>query len=374
MASSRGAAPAATRAARGDARAAHDRDRPCYAALDLGTNNCRLLVARPAGAHFDVIDAFSRNVRLGEGVERTGALCDAAMNRTIDALRICAAKIRRHEVRRARVIATEACRRAINGRAFLRRVRRETGLEMELITPEQEARLALAGCAPLLDPEARSLMVFDIGGGSTELIWVDLEGLDPAERQNLLMALAPGPGGKRRSALRREARARVVDWISAPVGVATLHDKFADVRDDRSRYALMSWFFEENLAGFIPYEDPALQRRLPGLQIIGASGTVTTLGALHKGLVRYDRAKVDGMWLGAEDAVRLINALVDMGPAGRRAHPGVGHDRAELVVAGGAILRTILRLWPAPRIRVADRGLREGLLYSQMWTERMGDA
>ncbi len=371
MPSGRSEAPAAKRARRAGAGRNEECDAPRYAALDLGTNNCRLLIARPEGPYFSVVDAFSRNVRLGEGVEHSGMLCQTAMDRTIDALRICASKIRRHGVKRSRVIATEACRRAQNGRLFLRRVRRETGLDMELITPEQEARLALAGCAPLLTPEAEHLMVFDIGGGSTELIWIDLSGADPHERESLIMALAPGSGGRARSEMRRAARARIVDWISAPMGVATLHDKFADVEDDRSRYALMSWFFEEHIAGFIPYETPPDPALLPRLQIIGASGTVTTLGSLHKGLVKYDRAKVDGMWLGAADVDRHVGQLIDLGPEGRRAHPGVGPDRAQLVIAGAAILQTILRLWPVERLRVADRGLREGLLYSQMWSERM---
>ncbi len=346
---------------------------PRYAALDLGTNNCRLLIAEPAGRGFRVVDAFSRNVRLGEGVEATGELSRAAMSRTIDALRICASKIRRHDVARARLVATEACRRAVNARGFVRRVRRETGLDLEVITPEQEARLALAGCAPLLDERAESLMVFDIGGGSTELIWIDLDGAAPDERQDLILALAPGRGGPERSELRRAARERIVDWISAPVGVATLHDRFADVEGDRDRYALMSCHFEDHIAGFLPYEDPDPASKLPGLQIIGASGTVTTLGALRLGLTKYDRTKVDGMWLERSASDRITRHLIDIGPDGRRAHPGVGPDRAELVIAGAAILQTILRLWPAQRIRVADRGLREGMLHSLMWAERAPD-
>ncbi|SDW29414.1 Ppx/GppA phosphatase [Albimonas donghaensis] len=366
----------ARRPARIDAQAAPARAPSRYAALDLGTNNCRLLIAEPgpAGIHggFRVLDAFSRNVRLGEGVEARGELSREAMNRTVDALRICAAKIRRHDVARARIVATEACRRAANARGFLRRVRRETGLDIEVITPEQEARLALAGCAPLLEESAESLMVFDIGGGSTELIWIDLVGVAPDQRQDMILALAPGRGGPDRSELRRAARARIVDWISAPVGVATLHDRFADVAEDRDRYALMACHFEDHIAGFLPYEEDLAAAKLGGLQIIGASGTVTTLGALRLGLERYDRARVDGMWLERAAATRISRHLIDLGPGGRQAHPGVGADRAELIVAGAAILHTILRLWPAERIRVADRGLREGMLHSLMWAERPG--
>jgi exopolyphosphatase/guanosine-5'-triphosphate,3'-diphosphate pyrophosphatase len=340
---------------------------PLFAALDLGTNNCRLLVAAPEGSYFRVIDAFSRNVRLGEGVERTGALSSAAMGRTIDALRICAGKIRKHRVRDVRIIATEACRRASNGAEFLERVRRETGLRMELITPHEEARFAIAGCAPLLDPAAEHLMVFDIGGGSTELIWVDLSGAPRERREELVMSLAPRDGGVRDQVAEVQASgARIVDWVSAPVGVATLHDKFNDVPDDRKRYALMSWFFEEKLEQFGPYEESASKDLLPMLQIIGASGTVTTLGSLHLGLRKYDRSRVDGLWLDAADIGRHVHDLIDMGPMGRVGHPSIGSDRAQLVIAGGAILQTILRIWPVQRIRVADRGLREGMLYSMM--------
>lgn len=347
---------------------------PRYAALDLGTNNCRLLIAEPAPEGFRVVDAFSRNVRLGEGVEATGELSRAAMGRTMEALRICASKIRRHDCARSRIVATEACRRAGNAKGFLKRVRRETSLDMEVISPEQEARLALAGCAPLLDAQADQLMVFDIGGGSTELIWIDLSGAAPAARQDMILALAPGRGGAGRAELRRAARGRIVDWISAPVGVATLHDRYSDVADDRNRYALMSCHFEEQIAGFLPYEEEQGVRDLSRLQIIGASGTVTTLGAIRLGLSKYDRAQVDGMWLERAATDRIVRHLIDLGPAGRRAHPGVGADRAELVIAGAAILQTILRIWPSQRIRVADRGLREGMLYSLMWAERMREA
>jgi exopolyphosphatase/guanosine-5'-triphosphate,3'-diphosphate pyrophosphatase len=190
----------------------------------------------------------------------------------------------------------------------------------------------------------------------------------------MIMALAAGRGGKGRADLRRRARARVVDWISAPLGVATLNDAFADVIDDRKRYALMACLFEEHIEAFRPYGDETAQTRLPKLQIIGASGTVTTLGALHLGLQRYDRSKVDGMWLGRASVDTMVSRLIDLGPVGRRGHPGVGADRAQLVIAGAAILTTILRLWPVESLRVADRGLREGLLYSLMWAERMEKA
>jgi exopolyphosphatase/guanosine-5'-triphosphate,3'-diphosphate pyrophosphatase len=332
------------------------------AALDLGTNNCRLLVARPTPDGFQVIDSFSRIVRLGERVLETGELCPEAMDRAIDALSICAEKIRRNGVRRMRAVATEACRRATNRNAFIDRVRAQTGLRMEIISAEEEARLAVAGCAPLHEADADQLLVLDIGGGSTELIWIDLSGTPRHLRGRLLMALAPS----RRGALDVDARARaaaahIVDWISAPLGVATLHERFADLTNARERFDAMTELFETELRTRI---DGRRRLRSEGtFQIIGASGTVTTLAGAHLGLRRYDRSVVDGMWLPTDGARRLIDELVSVDDDARTRHPGIGADRSLLIVAGAAILTTILKIWPSERLRVADRGLREGLLY-----------
>ncbi len=292
------------------------------AALDLGTNNCRLLVAKPDGAGFAVMDAFSRAVRLGEGVEGSNMLGEAAQDRALKALRICAGKIRQHRVRDVRIVATEACRRALNGREFVRRVVRETGLAMDIITAEEEARLAVAGCAPLIDPEAEQLLVFDIGGGSTELIWIDMSGTPPSRRESLIRALAPLGRGRYETATARAAAAHIADWISIPMGVSTLHDRFADVPDDARRFAMMSRHFEDRLAPFAPYiaADPAAL--VPKLQIIGVSGTATTFGALHLGLRTYDRARVDGLWLGAAHATEIADRLLAMATRDRAIHPG----------------------------------------------------
>jgi len=350
------------------ARRGAERTRP-IAALDLGTNNCRLLVAAPRDDGFEVIDAFSRPVRLGEGVEHSNALSPEAQDRAIKALRICAAKIRQHRVAASRVVATEACRRATNGRAFVRRVVRETGLPMAIISAEDEARLAVAGCAPLIDPEAEQLLVFDIGGGSTELIWVDMSHTPPSRRQALIRALAPlGPGAECDTA--RAAAAHVTDWISVPMGVSTLQDRFGHIDGDAERFGAMSAHFRERLAPFRPVASPPGGARPGRLQIIGVSGTATTYGALHLGLRSYDRARVDGMWLPGERAAALTERLIAMGPQGRARHPGIGLSRADLVISGAAILMTVLDLWPDARLRVADRGLREGMLYGLL-RERM---
>lgn len=340
------------------------------AALDLGTNNCRLLIAQPEGTGFAVMDAFSRAVRLGEGVEASNILSEEAQERAIKALRICAGKIRHHRARDQRIVATEACRRAANGREFVRRVVRETGLAMDIISAEEEARLAVAGCAPLIDPEAEQLLVFDIGGGSTELIWIDMSGTPAARRQNLIRALAPLGRGWNETATARAAAAHIADWISIPMGVSTLNDRFAHIEDAAARFSAMSLHFEERLAPFGPYDasgPDALSRKL---QIIGVSGTATTFGALHLGLRTYDRSKVDGLWLPAEGAGIVADRLLAMDPDDRATHPGIGRGRSELVISGSAVLMTILRVWPVDWLRIADRGLREGILYGLIQARR----
>lgn len=330
-----------------------------YAALDLGTNSCRMLIAQPKGSQFHVVDSFSKSVQLGQGLESTGRLSRSSMNRTLGAMRICMQKLRRHDVRHMRLVATEACRRAANGERFMDQVARETGLKLEVIAPEEEARLAVISCAPLVSTKTDQLLVVDIGGGSTELVWIDLTKVPKAERPRSLMRLHAG--------FRQDAgpfaAAKVVDWISVPLGVATLRDQFADVDDDAGRFALMSCFFEENLADFAPYAE---EQHRDGFQIIGTSGTVTTVAASHLGLRRYDRTKVDGLRMTSDQIDLVIRDYLSLGPAGRRADPRIGKDRQALIMSGAAILQALMRLWPTDRLTVADRGLREGLLYQQM--------
>jgi exopolyphosphatase/guanosine-5'-triphosphate,3'-diphosphate pyrophosphatase len=328
-----------------------------YAALDLGTNSCRMLIARPRGSQFQVIDSFSKTVQLGTGLEASGRLSRGSMIRTIQALRICQKKLEKYRVKRMRLVATEACRRAKNSRDFLRQVRKESGIQLEIIGPEEEARLAVISCAPLVNVTTEQLLIVDIGGGSTELVWIDLTGVEPVDRPRAIMRLHAGfsPVGA--------GQARVVDWISVPLGVATLKDQFSDVEDDAARFALMSWFFEENLASFAPYN---LDNARDGFQIIGTSGTVTTVAASFLGLKRYDRAKVDGLRMSSDQIDTVIREYLALGPEGRRTDPRIGRDRHSLIMSGAAILQALMRVWPTDRLSVADRGLREGLLYAQM--------
>jgi exopolyphosphatase / guanosine-5'-triphosphate,3'-diphosphate pyrophosphatase len=335
-----------------------------YAALDLGTNSCRMLVAQPKGSQFHVVDSFSKSVQLGRGLEQHGSLSRASINRTISALKICRKKLKHHKVERMRLVATEACRRASNGREFMARVAGETGLTLEIIAPQEEARLAVISCAPLVSRHTDQLLVVDIGGGSTELVWIDLSKVAPTERARAIMrikqGLKPGEGGS------PFPTAQVVDWISVPLGVATLKDQFADVADDSARFALMSCHFEELIGDFAPYKSAGTPQITPGFQIIGTSGTVTTVAASHLGLRRYDRNKVDGLRMTSNQIDAVISEYLAMGQEGRRRDPRIGQDRQALILSGVAILQTLTRIWPTDRLSVADRGLREGLLYAQM--------
>jgi exopolyphosphatase/guanosine-5'-triphosphate,3'-diphosphate pyrophosphatase len=316
-----------------------------YAALDLGTNNCRLLIARPAGQGFQVVDAFSRVVRLGEGLVETGRLSDAAMDRAVAALSVCADKLRRRALIEVRSVATEACRRAANGAAFVDRVYRETGLALDVISPAEEARLAVLGCQTLIDHEAHQTLVFDIGGGSTELV---------------LLERARAPEDWRRledAGLGEDVRMR--GWASIPWGVVSLAE--TESQDAGSPTArLEAWF---RMKGRVSSHLSGLKRIVDrDVALLGASGTVTTLASLLMGLQQYDRRLVDGCWSESAALKSLGRRLAAMSPAERASIPGVGRDRADLVVAGAAILEALLDVSRVERIRVADRGLREGIL------------
>lgn len=333
---------------------------PVYAALDLGTNNCRLLVARPSRRGFKVIDAFSRIIRLGEGVTATGRLSEAAMTRTAAALQICAAKVSRHQVTRKRLVATEACRVAANGAEFLARINHETGLGIEILSREDEARLAVSGCATLIDPEADLVLVFDIGGGSSELVWIDF-GARQVQRSEINGAphfSRPGWSLSDRVDVQKRIRA----WTSLPVGVVTLAERFGGGFVGPNEFERMVDYVGSLLGPFETKAQvgPELARR--NVHLLGTSGTVTTVAGVHLNLPRYDRARVDGSWMSTDAVRQVTNRLVGATHQQRVAEPCIGHERADLVLAGCAILEAMLRQWPCERLRVADRGLREGIL------------
>jgi exopolyphosphatase/guanosine-5'-triphosphate,3'-diphosphate pyrophosphatase len=323
----------ARRKSRRASRSRRQHGAPVLAAIDLGSNNCRLLIAVPRrGGGFRVIDSFSRTVRLGEGVAQTGRLAEAAIVRTVEALRVCAERLARHRGLRLRAIATEACRRAANADDLLARVRADTGIELHIISAEEEARLAAVGCAPLLGEDYEGALVFDIGGGSTEIVWIEA------------------------------GRSEPVYSGSVPVGVVSLAEthgadgSFAVIRD-----AIVPSFAQvaARMAAVRPF--PAATHHL-----LGTSGTVTTLAALALDLPRYDREKVDGSWHACDHVLAISDWLTAMDLAGRAALGPVGPDRADLVVAGSAVFAAIHAHWPCAHLRVADRGLREGMLRELM--------
>ncbi|WP_417322756.1 Ppx/GppA phosphatase family protein [Erythrobacter aureus] len=326
----------------------HPPRRQAYAALDLGTNNCRLLIARPSGENFTVIDAFSRVVRLGEGLAASGKLSDEAMERTVAALHVCAEKLRRRNVRLARSVATEACRRASNGEAFIERVQRETGIMLDIISAQEEARLAVLGCHVLLEEGNGPAIIFDIGGGSTELVLVQ-------------------PG---------EKVPRILDWLSVPWGVVSLTDMVdgTDESEDArlDRYVQMRRTVGRSFAEFA--ERIREHTRAPDpIRLLGTSGTVTTLASLHLELPQYDRRAVDGLIVASLAMRDISTRLSRMSASERKRLPCIGDDRANLVIAGCAILESILDIWPAEQLGVADRGIREGILRSLIAADAEGE-
>lgn len=316
----------------GDQRA---REASLYAALDLGTNNCRMLVVTPTRDGFRVIDSFSRIVRLGEGLATSGRLGEAAMARTIEALQACAERLRSRPLRGIRAVATEACRQAEDGPAFIARVRAETGLPFEIISPREEAALVLESCAPLLAPAARRALVFDIGGGSTELAWVRLDGA---------------------------VRPDLIGYASLPIGVVSLCEAHGAAGFTPAGFDAMVADVRARLVAFERTHRIAHEMRDGGVQVIGTSGTVTTLAGVAMKLPRYRRTLVDGVTLSTEDAQDALDTLRTLGPDGLQRHPCVGPDRVDHVLPGCAVFQAMAETWPMAEVTVADRGLREGML------------
>ena len=307
--------------------------RETYAAIDLGTNNCRLLIVEPQGNSFKVIDSFSRIVRLGEGLESSNKLSADAMQRTIDALRVCAAKIRRHRVRWMRCVATEACRRAENGQAFINQIEKSTRLRFEIIDGKDEAELAAIGCGALFDRQFPHAIVFDIGGGSTEITCLSL----------------------------KKGRYELQDMISLPLGVVRLSEKYDGKNMSQEIYTQIRDEAEKTIRSFAEKQTFHADN-LNDIQLIGTSGTVTTLAAIHKGLKKYNRNIVDGAVMKRGEVVAVIQSLMNMSHEERQNNNCIGKERADLVLSGCAVLEAIIRAWPLENVKIADRGIREGIL------------
>ena len=315
-----------------------DPQRHTYGAIDLGTNNCRLLIARPSDGGFTVIDAFSRIVRLGEGLSRSGELSKDAMDRAVAALGICGEKLRRRNVSLSRSVATEACRRASNGQEFAERVRDQTGIVLDIIEPAEEARLAVLGCHKLLEPGDGPALIFDIGGGSTELVLIDQEHGSPQIRA----------------------------WWSAPWGVVSLTESEGkEALEGPDRLLAYKRMRERARRAFANFATMLPEKR-EGIRLLGTSGTVTTLASVHLALPSYDRRAVDGLHVPIEAMQKISTMIATMDYGERSGLPCIGAERADLVVAGCAILEAIMEIWPARNLGVADRGIREGILRALM--------
>ena len=327
------------------------RKNAAFGAVDLGTNNCRLLVAKPTDDGFSVIDSYSRVVRLGAGLSSTGSLAQSSMDAAVEAIRVCADKMKHRGVRRWRCIATQACRQADNGAEFMARVKAETGLSFEIISPRVESRLAVMGCLSLADMSKDVVLVVDIGGGSSELSWVDVRKLKQGEDH-------------------RVHRPPISAWASLPAGVVTLSEAIPEIGD--SPEALAERYAAMKAHVFDLIQKAGCETRFTKAfaagkgHIIGTSGTITSLAGIHLGLPYYQRNKVDGLWMNSAHAISISRRMAALPVDERAKEPCIGHDRASLLVAGCAIMDVLLELWPAQRIRVADRGLREGMLMGLM--------
>lgn len=342
-----------------------------FAALDLGTNSCRMLVVRTTDNHFEVQDSFSKTVELGQALESTGYLSRASIEKTMRALKICKSKFDKYPTLKSKLVATEACRRAKNGEEFLKRVYREIGLKLEIIRPEEEAKYAVIGCAPLMNKNFENVLVIDIGGGSTELVWLQFKNCCGEDRLHHLVNIDLRNSvsnltktGSYDGRAETGKMVEVVDWLSIPLGVSTLSEKYSDIDQEVVKYALMACDFEDYLSSFLPYNSEFYLSEDRDIQVIGTSGTITTIGAVHLGLKKYDRELVDGLQITSDEVEVVVKKLFEMGSVGRQNHPAIGPSRCNLIIPGVAIIQTVLRSWQGNHMSIADRGLRDGILQS----------
>lgn len=326
-------------------------DFPIFAALDLGTNNCRLLIARPivtkdgSGPGIKVVDTFSRIVRLGEGLSVSNQFLPEAMSRTLAALKTCQKKIEKSSAVMMRYVATEACRQAANSREFLEQVRKETGLEIEIVSNEEEAKLAFLGCSSLLGPQAENAVVFDIGGGSTEFMWVKRDTMAPPE----LMC-----------------EHRIIDWLSLNQGVMNLSEKFGGTAFAEMYFDELVGHLVKTLRGFDRKNKISEAVAAGNVHMLSTSGTLTTVAAIHLGLSRYERSRIDGVTFSVDELRDAGQEIIAMRPSERFSNACIGPERSDYIISGCAIFEAICTLWPISRITIADRGVREGIIISLM--------
>lgn len=311
-----------------------------YAAIDLGTNSCRLVIAQPTPSSFKVVETFSKITRLGEGIINGNMLAKTAIKRTVSALKVCSAIMNEYQpMIRSRFVATAACRRALNCQEFEKIVKRETKLNMEVISSKEEARLAVVGCMPLLSRTIKRALVFDIGGGSTEI------------------SLAR---------ITESGKTYIEGFVSLPYGVVTISEAFPAHDMTKLAYDTIIERTHKILREFEDKYKITEAIRNQEIQVIGTSGTVTVLGAVHLGLPRYNRAAVDGISLSGEELDKVIKRIKNMEHEGRCKHSCIGKTKADLTISGCAIVEALCSFWPILEVTIADRGIREGILLDMM--------
>lgn len=320
-----------------------DTDQLNIAAIDLGTNSCRLLVARADESNLKIIDSYSKIIRLGEDIHQTKKLSRQAINRAIDSLAICIQKINKHNVKLLRCVTTEACRQALNAADFIEEVKEKVGIKLEIINPSEEAYLAITGCSSLLSNQASYALAFDIGGGSTELLWMKVYSAPESDKQIY-------------------HNIEVIDCISLPFGVVTLSEGYGAHASHPKAYEDTRERILQKLAVFCEKNSILNYVKQNQVQMIGTSGTVTTLAAIFLELTKYERKLIDGFMIETQALIGICRDILAMEEKDRLNHPCIGVERASFIVMGAAILEGIISMWPITSTVIADRGVREGIL------------
>lgn len=306
-----------------------------FAAIDLGSRNCRTIVGcqSKAGA-FEYIETYSKSVSLADGVAASKKLSRKSMDRTIEALAFCSKVLSRYAGLTYLAVATDAMRRAENASVFIKRVKRELGLIISIITPQEEAYYAALGCIEVLSLETEIFVVFDIGGGSSEI------------------ALCRQKSDK---------DIELIDSLSIPYGVINLleskdHLTFSGYSNLVQKISDLSRDFLNQYATTLDFVN--------NFQCIGTSGTTTTVAALNMNLRFYDREKINDSILQFSEILKTVHYVQSLSEDERKLHPYISQSNEDLVLGGLTILEGIVRGLPASTITVTDRGVRDGVVYA----------
>jgi exopolyphosphatase/guanosine-5'-triphosphate,3'-diphosphate pyrophosphatase len=323
-----------------------------------------------------VIDSFAKIISLGEGIKQTGVLSEEAIERTIVALRACKKKLDSHRIYKMRAVATEACRQASNTKSLIERVNSEIGVDLEVISPQEEARLVLKGCSGVISDEKNYGILMDIGGGSTEVVWLKIN------------------KGMTRPTI------SVIDSISLPFGVVTISDTYTHSKNNQEIYTVLRKNILSTIDTFMKKNNIRTNFSKGDVQVITSSGTTTTLGSLTLGLSTYDRSSVDGKDFSSKKIVEVGEELLSRYLSSTPTTVKLGkeknfitnkffdhvldksseefkifaYNRMGLLAAGVVIINSILESIGDCLVRIADRGVREGILYDLMDSLRTGQS